>query len=178
MFYIESILILSAGGLARVPQNLGPERPFLGPHFLPSLENHLMNMHISVAESSNFVMTGLSKPPPYHIALYLPVPDEQCENPGSARKEEGSETIFKNGMSQNMQNQNPSHSQRSQPSSWMQSCLDEGEDGPRNGKTDEDADSEWDEGTSDRNLGEDGPRRKRRRNNERPETPPPPYGQI
>ncbi|XP_035714534.1 uncharacterized protein LOC110858561 isoform X3 [Folsomia candida] len=151
------------GGMMGMNPNIGGDRPFLGPHYLPSLENHLINMHISVAESSNFVMSGLSKPPPYHIALYLPVPDELCEITTST----GSKEATPEPKPRQPQQHN------SQSSSWISSCLVDNEETL---KTDEDsADDDDNDGVEGR------PRKKRRRDDDhdgRSETPPPPYGQL
>jgi hypothetical protein len=126
------------------------------PNFLP--QNHLLNMHISVAESPNFLMSGLGKPPPYHIALYLPAPGEEFEiGPYTNANLDGN-------------NKNRVNPNNSQSSSWISSCLAD------NDKTEEE------ETTTEDEEGVEGkPKRKRKRNvedSERPETPPPAYNQL
>lgn len=152
-------------------------------NFLP-LENRLMNMHISVAENSSMAC----KPPPYHIALYLPVPLDDVES----LKEGGENQGQGQGQCQG-QGQNP-QPQASHSSSWISSCLadneneendadPDNENGSGSDKTEDHVeDPDDDENTnregrkrSKERKKKSGKRRKREEDEERAETPPPPY---
>lgn len=142
---------VGGGHINPVGGNINPqeERPFA---YLPSLETSLL---MNVEQNPNLV--GCSKPPPYHIALYLPVPDDYSSTSSKDHKDDV-------------------HSHHTSPWISSTSCGVSGSNGNsgRAGgieKT-EDSDDEVEEGI---------PRRKRQKKDEemaRSETPPPPYGQI
>jgi hypothetical protein len=116
-------------------------------------------MNMSALESSSFA-EGYSKPPPYHIALYLPVPDDQNTlGKGKDSVDKGNNRISSGSRVSGVDQDH--HISQSAEASFV--CD----------KTDESDEEDGDE--------ESGPDRKKQRKDEdeeRCETPPPPYGQI
>jgi len=146
------------------------------PHYLPPFDTHVM-MNVGALESSRFT-DGYAKPPPYHIALYLPAPDNQQQL--SSERTKAFESRDDNTKARRVRNGSGSRilglcgieivtTTDPEPTSIVSSeasFLCE--------KTDES-----DEDDSDGIAGR--PEREKQKNEtvgSRPETPPPPYGQC